>query len=88
MVFVGIGEKKKVSVQESVCAAWLTWDGADVMVVIAAAVAGGAALVTPTAGDVAIVRLVASISAGSVWDNWKRQEAFQFSAVHFYMFYK
>lgn len=55
---------------------WLTWDGADFVVVMAAAIAVGAALVAPAAGDLVVIWLVASISAGSVWDDWKRREAF------------
>lgn len=47
----------------------LTRDGADVMVVIAAAVAGDTVLVTSAPGDVPVIGLVASIPAGRVGDN-------------------
>lgn len=47
----------------------LTCDGADVIVVVAAAVTGHAVLITSAAGDVAIIGLVASISTGCVWDD-------------------
>lgn len=64
----------------------LTRDGADVVVVVAAAVTGDAVLITSAAGDVAIIGLVASIPAGCVWDDWNGQDSCSVINVNYVQF--